>query len=528
MPTLENFLADLRLEVEDLERGTAIAYWNSSLSGTKESEERAAELATELLSKYSRPEPLEFLMSLEEPASHDLRRQKRLLIDSFKAHQSSPEIIAELTSRAMEIETLFSNFRASLRGVEHTDNQLRQIFKESNDSDLCQEAWDASKQIGAAAAPKVLELIRLRNSEAKRLGYDNYYAMQIALQELEEDSLFDLLEQVSNNLEPHFAAYKADLDRSLASRFDITVDQLKPWHYSNPFFQDAPDSEEVAIDSYFESKDLPSIANEFFSAIGFDIATLLKIADLYERPGKMQHAYCTSIGRGEHDVRVLCNIVPNAQWMATTLHEFGHAVYDDLLDDDLPFFLKQVTHMMTTEAIAELMGRFVNDSHWLQEFAGVPAEDAEKVALSSRVTHRAHLLIFTQWVLVMAHFERELYRNPEQDLGALWWDLVERYQHLSRPEGTRSTDWAAKIHLATSPVYYHNYLLGEMTASQILWALKRDTGLTDAGLVCSEQVGEWLTEKIFKSGARYDWNELLKRATGEPLNPDHYIDGIVD
>jgi peptidyl-dipeptidase A len=128
--------------------------------------------------------------------------------------------------------------------------------------------------------------------------------------------------------------------------------------------------------------------------------------------------------------------------------------------------------------------------------------------------------------MVMAHFERELYRDPEQDLGKLWWDLVEKHQHLSRPDGDRSTDWAAKIHLATSPVYYHNYLLGEMTASQILWALKRDERLSDEEPAISPKVGSWLTEKIFRPGARYDWNDLLEHATGERLNSRHFIDGL--
>jgi peptidyl-dipeptidase A len=526
MPTLQSFLVDQRSLVEELECRTSIAYWNSSLSGSKEDELLAASLVTELQSKFSDPSALEFLVSLPEPQNHDLRRQRKLLIDTFKGHQSSPEVLAELASREMEIESLFSNFRAVLRGTEYTDNQLRDIFKVSNDSVLRQEAWEASKQIGAASAPKVLELVALRNSEAKRLGYDNYYSMQIELQELNESELFEILDSVSRELEPLFTSYKADIDKSLARRFGISVDEIKPWHYSNPFFQDAPDSEEIDLDSYFVGKDLTKIAKEFFAEIGFDIAPLLARSDLYEKPGKMQHAYCTGVGRGTHDIRVLCNVVSNAEWMGTLLHEFGHAVYDDLVDDELPFFLKGITHIMTTEAIAEMMGRFVNDGSWLQRYAGVSKDDAEKVASASQITHRAHLLIFTQWVMVMAHFERELYRDPEQDLGKLWWDLVEKHQHLSRPDGDRSTDWAAKIHLATSPVYYHNYLLGEMTASQILWALKRDERLSDEEPAISPKVGSWLTEKIFRPGARYDWNDLLEHATGERLNSRHFIDGL--
>ena len=36
--------------------------------------------------------------------------------------------------------------------------------------------------------------------------------------------------------------------------------------------------------------------------------------------------------------------------------------------------------------------------------------------------------MFARWALVMLHFEKALYANPEQDLNKLWWDIVERYQ----------------------------------------------------------------------------------------------------
>jgi len=36
-------------------------------------------------------------------------------------------------------------------------------------------------------------------------------------------------------------------------------------------------------------------------------------------------------------------------------------------------------------------------------------------------------------------------------------------------------------------------------------------------------VGRYLVENVFKPGSRYDWNTMLNRATGEDLNPEHFI-----
>ena len=74
----------------------------------------------------------------------------------------------------------------------------------------------------------------------------------------------------------------------------------------------------------------------------------------------------------------------------------------------------------------------------------------------------------------MLRFEKALYDNPDQDLNKLWWDLVEKYQMVQRPEGRNAPDYASKIHIVSAPVYYHNYMMGELFASQVQHAIARD------------------------------------------------------
>jgi peptidyl-dipeptidase A len=128
---------------------------------------------------------------------------------------------------------------------------------------------------------------------------------------------------------------------------------------------------------------------------------------------------------------------------------------------------------------------------------------------------RAALLVFARWVLVMTTFERALYADPDQDLDALWWTLVERHQQVRCPAGRHAPDWAAKIHLAAAPVYYQNYLYGELFASQLDQALADRAG----GLVDRSEAGALLVRDVFLPGASLRWDELVVRATGEPLSP---------
>ena len=85
---------------------------------------------------------------------------------------------------------------------------------------------------------------------------------------------------------------------------------------------------------------------------------------------------------------------------------------------------------------------------------------------------RNQLLIFSRWCQVMLRFEKAMYENPEQDLNKLWWDLVEKYQRLKRPDGPQRPGLrAARSTSARAPVYYHNYMMGQLFASQVHHAI---------------------------------------------------------
>jgi peptidyl-dipeptidase A len=163
---------------------------------------------------------------------------------------------------------------------------------------------------------------------------------------------------------------------------------------------------------------------------------------------------------------------------------------------------------------------------WLVKIAGLSEVDAKRLSASAFKTLRSEMLIFLRWAITLVRFERELYRDPGQDLNRLWWQYVERYQKVTPPPGRTRPDWAAKSHLSTAPVYYQNYVLGELMASQLLEHIYRNVVKAES-YVGNAEAGQFLVEKVFKPGARYEWNEMLKRATGEELNPEHFIKQFV-
>ena len=313
-----------------------------------------------------------------------------------------------------------------------------------------------------------------------------------------------------------FRAWKEHTDRTRAERFGTTPEELRPWHYDDPFFQSAPAEADLALDDWLAERDLVELTRETYRGIGLDVDPLLARSDLVPRDGKSQHAFCINIDRAT-DVRVLCNNVPGEYWAETMLHEFGHAVYDAGLDPSLPWSLRTM-HPLTTEGVAMLFGRLILDPEWLREVAGLPTAAVADAAPALARRRLVALLVFARWVLVMTNFERGLYADPDADHDARWWGLVERYQLLTRPEQRQAPDWAAKIHVALAPVYYQNYLLGELVASQLQSTLRRECG----GIVGRPAAGALLRERMFAPGWSLRWDDLIARATGTPLTVEAF------
>jgi peptidyl-dipeptidase A len=517
--------------LDPLLREANVAEWDAAIGGGGDAHARSAAARAAVKTLYSdagNARRVRDWLASDEVRDPHLRRQLVLLDHEFTANQLPRETIEDLVGRASELEHLFHTHRSTLAGRPVSNNELLDVLREERDEGARREAWEASKQISAEAAEPLRELARRRNAAARSLGFRDFYAMELHLQELDEATLFGVLDDFRDRSDAPFRAFRAEVDAALAERFGVPADALRPWHWEDFFGQEAPSSVgRVGLDAFFEERDPVALSREFFDGIGLPIDDVLARSDLYEREGKDQHAFCVPVDR-EGDVRILCNMRPNEKWTGTILHELGHAAYDKFIPMELPFLLRTIAHTLSTEAVAMYMGRLTRDPRWLRDMLGAELDEAQ--AADIRRQQRASMLVSARWILVMVYFERELYRNPDrEDLNGLWWDLAERLQMVRRPDGRdpAGTDWAAKIHLSMSPVYYHNYLLGELMASQLSAHARR--GVPEGRSIAGQpSVGRFLRERIFSPGASLGWNDLLVHATGEPLSSRYFVEEFVE
>jgi len=494
------FLKDYLPKIEAKTKQLNQAIWLLETTGSADAADLKATLDVELRLLYNDPKIYQHLLAWEkEPHPPLLARQLNVLIRTFKQNQIPPQLLEKIALNEAELSYRYTNFRPLLDGKPVTENGIRAILKEEKKEEQRKKAWETSKQIGDYLAASILELVKLRNQAAQSLGYTDFFQMQLDLQEVDEKWLFATLEQLFKDSEKGYRKVVAEIKAQ---------GPLNPWDWSEPFGQEDPiDSKE--LDQLVAEVDLNSASCAFYQRMGINVQPVLDRSDMYEREGKNQHAFCIHIDR-KGDVRNLNNVKPTLKWFETVLHELGHAIYEMGFDSQLPWVLREPPHMLTTEAMALIAGRQAYLPTTLRHLS-----KDENLIRKAGQSLRRRQLIFSRWVLVMTAFERQLYRNPDQDLNKLWWSLVQKYQHIAPPPGREGhSDWAAKYHIGLAPVYYFSYLLGEIFASTLQAANPQ---------LDTPSAGHYLNEKIFKPGNSLSWSELIQQATGEPLNSKAWI-----
>jgi len=520
---MRDFISAYEAKIIPLFREANLANWEANVNGTDEAWARNEKASIAYISFFTDKEAFAELKEIKESQLVKeplLARQLELIYNMYLQGQIDTSLISQQVRMETEINKKYGNFRATVNGKQLSDNEVESILRSSTNSTELQAAWEGHKMIGPVVADDVIKLVKHRNKIAQELGFSNYHQMSLELSGQKPEEVTKIFDELDSLTRGNFAQLKGEIDTYFSKRYNIPEADLRPWHYQNRYFQEAPEIYPVDFDKYYTDKDPAQLAAKYYEGLGLPVDAILAKSDLYEKPGKNQHAFSTDIDRAG-DVRTLDNIKPDANWMNTILHELGHGVYQYYNDMSLPFTLRDAAHTFTTEAIANYFGRLATNPAWMNYMGIIDEKEMNSIADDSFRALRLQQLVFSRWAQVMYRFEKSMYENPDQDLNQLWWDIVEKYQMVQEPEGRDMPDWASKIHIALYPCYYHNYLLGELLASQFNNYVTTNVvkGNTDADM---KAVGEYFKTNVFMPGARYQWNEMIEKATGEKLTAKYY------
>jgi len=530
---LQRFITTHVEKVEPITTQANLTYWDASTTGRPEDYDKLSRLQLGISRIYSNHKEYAFLKTMKESGQvRDARltRQLNKLYYAYLRNQIEPQLLEKLVDLDTKIQEKYSTFRGTIDGKKVTMSDIYTIMTTEKNTPKRELAWRASKQVGDTIVDDLIRLVKLRNEAARKVDFDNYHTMSIVTgeQDVEElDRIFDELCELTNK---PFARMKEELDRILADSYGIAPGDLMPWHYHDPFFQRTPLVYELDLDLYYKKHNVKELAEKYYAGVGLPVGDILARSDLYDREGKYPHAFSEDVDR-RGDVRILCNLQNTERWMETILHELGHAIYSKYHDRKEPWLLREPAHSFTTEAIAMFFGRLSRNAAWMQEMLGLSEKEHKQIEKVSEKYLEFQQVLFARWAMVMYNFEKQLYANPDQNLNNLWWELVVKYQLVKRPPGPVDAGWASKLHFTSAPCYYHNYMLGELFASQLHYhivhkVLKLESD-EDVSYVGRKKLGDFLRTKVLGPGAVYHWNEMIARATGQTLTPKYFVEQFV-
>ncbi|MBN1125333.1 MAG: M3 family oligoendopeptidase [Sedimentisphaerales bacterium] len=530
---IQSFIDQHVATVDPLRGEANLTMYTAEVTGAAEHFDKLKELRLRLNDIYTNRDDFEFLKRMKESDQVNEPRLKRQLDKLYLAYQDSqidPKLQKDMIELSTSITETYNNYRGSVDGEKVTMSDIYRIMTTETDVEKRKKAWLASKEVGNVIIDDYLRLVKMRNKAVRQIGFDSYhtYALASGEQDVKEvDAIFAELETLTDK---PFADLKAQLDTILADQYRIPVEQLRPWHYHDPFFQRTPLVYELNLDDIYAKHDVAQLCIDYYAGVGLPVDDIMDRSDLYDKPGKNPHAFAEDIDR-HGDVRILANLNNDERWVETALHELGHAVYFKYHDPSEPYLLREPAHAFTTEAVAMFFGRLSRNASWMQEILDLT--DAQKTRLEEVTWKylRFQQILFARWAMVMYNFEKAIYADPDQDLNRLWWQLVQKYQLVNPPDAPVDAGWASKLHFTVAPCYYHNYMLGELLASQwhnyIAQNVLRRPSDRDISYTNDPRIGQYFRNEVFGPGAVYPWNEMIRRSTGETLTPKYFAQQFI-
>jgi carboxypeptidase Taq len=279
-----------------------------------------------------------------------------------------------------------------------------------------------------------------------------------------------------------------------------------------------------------------SLLDEVLLAVGFEHE--------HWRLDATVHPFARSMA--STDVRLTTRWEPDDLAMAfySCLHEFGHGLYEAQMDlRHYRTTLAEATGLGVHESQSRLWENIVGRSRPFCEWAlpllrahlGEPFESMDADALY-RAVNRVELSLIrieadetTYNLHIALRYELELAliegRLEVKDLPEAWDEATQRLLGLEVPDVLHGV--LQDIHWGSGMIgYFPTYTLGNLMAAQLWDALAPQLPDVEADIAAGNfaPLREWLRENIHRHGRKFTSRELLKRATGEELRVEPWLE----
>ncbi|MBQ5333305.1 MAG: M3 family oligoendopeptidase [Oscillospiraceae bacterium] len=385
----------------------------------------------------------------------------------------SPEIIPEMqedNKLTTEYEKLIASAQIDFDGKKLTLSQLTP-YKQSPDNDIRHKAWAAEsgfyKEHEAELDRIYDELVRVRNAEAVKMGFENYVPLgylNMCRNSYTAEDVARFREAVVKYLVP--AADR--IYREQAERIGVSYPLKYPdtsvfYRDGNALPKGTPEDILEAGKRFYNS--LSPLTAEFF-----EFMTENELMDVLSRKGKAAGGYCTELTDYEAPF-IFANFNGTQGDVEVITHEAGHAFaayvnrHKRPTDNQLPTLESCEIHSMTMEFFG-----------WASasDFFG---EDGEKFCRK----HLADAIKFIPYGTMVDHFQHIVYEKPQmtpEERIEEWKKLTAVYMPWIDLDGSpfygEGRAWQRQTHIYERPFYYIDYCLAQTVALEFWAIMQRD------------------------------------------------------
>jgi len=360
-----------------------------------------------------------------------------------------------------------------------------------------EQAYRAASSPGQTTTQQLARLFRLRNQVTRRMGYNDYLSLTLDLTGIESEAYLQFLDAVDSVTRKPFENLIGEL------RGSMDGEPLEVYDWESRFVRTIREADALLpVDSQ------RVYIKRFAAGMGFDIDRL----PIYWRTAAdnvTSNQTEILVITPAHDVRIVTRLADGLQSYRSLARAVGLAMRSVLVVQESELLARTIEPGWS-EGIAGLFERLAVETDGLQFVAGASSGLQTRLARAAQAIRMLRLRL----LLVEARLEYDAYRNPGRDLNEQYWDLFDKYVGLPRHDDL--TPWATDAAFVEQPLAAYYQLLGECAAAQNVNYLSRHYDR----IVDKEALGAFLNHSYFRFGARYDWQELIERATGEQLSPD--------
>ncbi|MBQ3461267.1 MAG: carboxypeptidase M32 [Solobacterium sp.] len=231
----------------------------------------------------------------------------------------------------------------------------------------------------------------------------------------------------------------------------------------------------------------------------------------------------------------------------STVHEVGHATYQHDVDERydgtiLAAGISSGMHESQSRLFENYLAR--TGAFWEANYDGLQKQfpqqlgnvsceqfvNALNIARPSLIRTEADELTYPMHILIRYEIEKGLFDGSvsTEGLDRTWDDMYEKY--LGVRSKTASAGILQDVHWSGGSFgYFPTYALGSAFAAQFVRKMRQEVDVDEALRSGHFEICvNWLKEHIHKYGCRYDADEIMKMATGEPFNVNYYLDYLED